>query len=217
MSTSVSADVLAAQLALAELLRTGRDRMLDPQDLPGRYGRVIRSLDLVLQAIHGSAVVAGGWAVWRHGYLGRVTQDVDIVVPIENVGPLLEVAAVSGFEVCTVRPGARPKLCHKETGVEVDILPEDARPGTPSRPAPTTIPHPAKFGAEEGRLRYIDLLGLIELKLAAGRARDESDVKERLAQTGPRGPANPASRSPLRRSDYRFSGSKYFLTNSTVA
>ena len=61
MSTTVSAEVLAAQLELADLLWAGRDRMLNPQDLPGRYGRVIRSLDHLLQAIHGapSSPVAG--------------------------------------------------------------------------------------------------------------------------------------------------------------
>ena len=35
MTTTVSADVLAAQLELAEELRTGREHMLNPQDLPG--------------------------------------------------------------------------------------------------------------------------------------------------------------------------------------
>ena len=168
MSTVVSADVLAAQLELADLLWAGRDRMLDPQDLPGRYGRVIRALDHVLQAIHGQAVVAGGWAVWRHGYLGRITQDVDIVVPVDHLDALLVAAAVSGFEVPVVAPGVWPKLRHKETGVDVDILPEDAVPGTPSRPAPTRIPHPAKLGAEEGRLKYIDLLGLDRTQTGGG-------------------------------------------------
>ena len=42
MGPVISADTLAAQLEMAELLRAGRDRMLDPQDLPGRYGRVVR-------------------------------------------------------------------------------------------------------------------------------------------------------------------------------
>ena len=69
---------------------------------------------------------------------------------------------------------------HKESGVSVDILPEGATPGTPSNPAPTTIPHPSRLGARAHRLSYIDLAGLIELKLAAGRARDESDVVELL-------------------------------------
>ena len=50
MSTSVSPELLVAQLELADQLRDGRDRMLEPQDLPGRYGRVIHALDRLLAA-----------------------------------------------------------------------------------------------------------------------------------------------------------------------
>jgi len=180
MTTAITAQLLAEQLELADTLHAGKDTMLEPQDLPGRYGRVIRGLDRLLEALQGEAVVAGGWAVWRHGYLARVTRDVDIVVPAGLVEELLRVAAVSGFEVLATRPGAWPKLRHKETDVQVDLLPEGATPGTASRPAPTTIPHPSQLGACPGALRYIDLPRLIELKLAAGRARDDSDVVELL-------------------------------------
>jgi len=175
---SITPGSLNAQLQLADLLCAGRGTMLEPQDLPGRYGRVIAALDRLLRATQCEAVVAGGWAVWRHGYLGRVTQDVDIVVPAGRVEELLRVAAVSGFEVLPARPGVWPKLRHKESDVGVDILAEGARPGTPSKPAPTTIPHPSRLGAHGTVLKYIDLPALIELKLAAGRARDESDVVE---------------------------------------
>ena len=192
MTAAVTAQLVAEQLELADLLRAGRDRMLEPQELPGRYGQVIRALDRLLGAIGGEAVVAGGWAVWRHGYLGRVTQDVDIVVPADMVEELLRVAPVGGFEVLPGRAGAWPKLRHKESDVNVDLLPEGATPGTRSQPAPTTIPHPARLGAQVGRLKYIDLAGLVELKLAAGRARDESDVVELLV-------ANPDRVEAIRR------------------
>lgn len=152
--------------------------MLEPQDLPGRYGRVIRALDHLLHAVRSEAVLAGGWAVWRHGYVGRVTQDVDIVVAADAIDELLRVAAVCGFAVSPARGGVWPKLHHKETEISVDVLPEGAVPGTASRPAPTRIPHPSRLGAHGGRLKYIDLAGLVELKLAAGRARDDSDVVE---------------------------------------
>jgi hypothetical protein len=178
MATGMTPQVLAERLELAESLRAGGCDMLEPQELPGRYGRVIRALDRLLQLTQGEAVVAGGWAVWRHGYVGRVTQDVDIVVPAALVEELLRVAAVSGFETLPVHAGIWPKLHHSESDVTVDILPEGATPGTPSRPAPTAIPHPSRLGAQAGALKYIDLAGLIELKLAAGRARDESDVVE---------------------------------------
>lgn len=183
---------LAEQLALADELLRGRDRMTDPQDLPGRYGRVIAAVDRVLQATGAAAVVGGGWAVWRHGYVGRVTQDVDIVLAADCLAEFLRVASVSGFEVLPRPPGRWPKLVHRETGIDVDILPEGERPGTPSRPAPTTIRHPAAMGAAVGRLRYVGLAPLIELKLAAGRTRDENDVVELVR-------ANPEQVETIRR------------------
>jgi len=41
-----------------------------------------------------------------------------------------------------------------------------------------TIPHPQAMGAVRGILKYISLPSLVELKLAAGRLRDEADVVE---------------------------------------
>lgn len=154
--------------------------MLEPQDLPGRYGRVVNAIDRVLAAVNSPAALAGGWAVWRHGYVGPVTQDIDIVLPAGQLEEFLRVAGVAGFEVLTVPEGRWPKLQHKDTGIQVHILPEGARPGTTSRPAPTTIPHPDAIGGQRGHLGYVSLPALVELKLAAGRARDEGDVVELL-------------------------------------
>ena len=129
-------------------------------------------------AIACEAVIGGGWAVWRHGFVGRVTQDIDVVLPAGQLDEFLTVAAVSGFQILTQPAGRWPKLLHKETGTDVDVLPEGARPGVPTRRAPTTIPEPRKLGAAGTRLRYAHLPGLIELKLAAGRARDVADIVE---------------------------------------
>jgi hypothetical protein len=174
----VTLESLTEQLRLADELFAGRDHMFEPQDLPGRWGRVIRALDHLLQVVDCPAVVGGGWAVWRHGFQGRMTQDVDIVLPTDRIDDFLRAAAVAGFEVLAHPPGRWPKLIHKETGIKVDILPEGQRPGTPTKPAPTTLPHPSALGASGTTLRYITLPALIELKLAAGRGRDESDVIE---------------------------------------
>ncbi len=124
--------------------------MLEPQDLPGRYGRVVKAIDQVLRAVDCEAVVGGGWAVWRHGYVGRVTQDVDVVLPSNHIDEFVQAASVSGFEVLAHPEGRWPKLCHRETGIEVDVLPEGGRPGTTERPAPTTIAHPKSMGAIRG-------------------------------------------------------------------
>jgi hypothetical protein len=174
----ITAEALTQQLQLADLLLAGRDRMLEPQDLPGRYGRVVKALDQVLHACNCESAVDGGWAVWRHGYVSRVTQTIDIALPSDRIEDFLRAAAVCGFDVLTPPEGRWPKLCHRETGIEVDVLPEGGRPGTASRSAPTTIPHPKLMGAVRGTLRYISLPSLIELKLAAGRLRDEADVLE---------------------------------------
>ncbi|MFL5330976.1 MAG: hypothetical protein ACJ8C4_18950 [Gemmataceae bacterium] len=163
---------------MAEALRLGRDRMLEPQDLPGRFGRVIKAIDRVLAAAGIQAVLAGGWAVWRHGYDGRMTNDVDVAIAADRVTEFMQMAAVSGFQVLNVGAGQWPKLIHKDTGIQVDILAEGARPGMSTRPAPTTIPSPQLMGARGSALTYIRLESLVELKLAAARPKDEADVIE---------------------------------------
>src|SRR5262249_4469220 len=96
----------------------------------------------------------------------------------DRVDEFLRTAVVSGFEILPQQAGRWPKIMHKDTGIQVDVLPEGSRLGTTSRPGPTTIPHPATMGAKDPILRYVSLPSLIELKIAAGRARDESDVVE---------------------------------------
>src|SRR5438552_2480256 len=96
---------LVEQLKLADELRAGRERMLEPQDLPGRYGRVIKAIDHLLDALKCEAVIGGGWAVWRHGYIGRVTLDVDIVLGADRIAEFLRAAAVAGFDVFPQQPG----------------------------------------------------------------------------------------------------------------
>jgi hypothetical protein len=178
----VTLDLLAERLELADQLHFGRDSMFEPQDLPGRYGRVIKAVDHLVRTLDCEAVVGGGWAVWRHGFLGRITQDVDIVLPAARIDEFLRAASASGFDVLPQAAGRWPKVWHKETQIKVDILPEGAQPGTPDRPAPTTIPHPQKLGAVKGQLKYISLAALVELKLAAARDRDIADIVELIRE-----------------------------------
>lgn len=174
----VTLEFLTEQLELGEELLARRGTMFEPQDLPGRYGRVVKAIDHLLQVMNCESVLGGSWAVWHHGYFARMTQDIDIVLAADRIEEFLQVASFSGFEVLPQPQGRWPKVRHKDTDVKVDILPEGARPGVPSRLAPTTIPHPVRMGAVPGKLNYIALPALIELKLAAGRGRDESDLIE---------------------------------------
>jgi hypothetical protein len=177
---TVTLEWLTQQLALGEQLLALRGTMFEPQDLPGRFGRVIKDIDRVLQPIDSAAVLAGGWAVWRHGYFARMTQDVDIVLPADKVDDFLRTASVAGFELLHAVEGRWPKVQHKATDITVDILPQGGRPGTADNLAPTLIAHPSDMGGTDARLHYITLPALVQLKLAAGRARDESDVIELL-------------------------------------
>jgi hypothetical protein len=77
---AITLEHVRERLELADQLREGRDSMFEPEDLPGRYGGVVRALNHLLAAVDAEAVLGGGWAVWRHGFLGRVTQDVEIVL-----------------------------------------------------------------------------------------------------------------------------------------
>lgn len=171
-----SLEYLTEQVELAEQLMAGRSAMLEPQDLPGRFGRVVKAIDRLLKAIQGEAVLGGGWAVWRHGFAERVTRDVDIVLAAHIIPEFLRAAAFSGFQVLPQVPGRWPKVLHKETGVKVDILPEGQRPGVASKLAPTTIRPPGQMGASGFSLQYISLPALFELKIAAGREQDQADV-----------------------------------------
>jgi hypothetical protein len=152
--------------------------MLTPQDLPGRYGRVVRAVDHLLDVLKCPSVLAGGWAVWRNGFVGRVTQDIDIVLPADRIEEFVRLAGVSGFEVLPHLEGRWPKARHKDTDVQVVMVPENARPGVAAKLAPTTIRHPLAMGGQGAALVYVDLPALVELKIAAGRIGDEHDVVE---------------------------------------
>src|SRR6516225_11413572 len=101
---------LTERLALADELLARRADMLDPQDLPGRYGRVVKAVDHLLQVIGCPAVLGGGWAVWRHGFVGRITQDIDIALPADRIDEFMRVASVAGFQVLPQPKGRWPKL-----------------------------------------------------------------------------------------------------------
>jgi hypothetical protein len=169
---------LTERLELADRLRVGGKAMLTPQDLPGRYGRVVRAIDRLLDILQCPSVLAGGWAVWRHGFVGRVTQDIDIVLPADRIEEFVRLAAVSGFEVLPQPEGRWPKARHKDTDIQLDILPENARPGSAGKLAPTTIRHPWAMGGQGSALVYVNLPALVELKIAAGRVGDEHDIVE---------------------------------------
>ena len=72
MSTNESElALLQEQVEISEQLWAGRETMFQPQDLPGRYGRIVASLDRILG--HGLPKCFGGrvgrvaaWLSWTN-------------------------------------------------------------------------------------------------------------------------------------------------------
>jgi hypothetical protein len=115
--------------------------------------------------------IVGGVAVVHHGY-PRTTEDVDVLVEKDADARLDAALASHGFERVSER-----RLTHVPTGVRVDVLVA----GTPlPRDGRGVYPSPRELGASPHDARVVDLGGLLELKLRAGRHRDIADVVELL-------------------------------------
>jgi len=115
--------------------------------------------------------LVGGVAVVHHGY-PRTTEDVDVLVEQRAEARLDAALASHGFERASER-----RLTHVPTGVRVDVLVA----GTPlPREGRGVYPSPRDLGASPRDARVVDLGGLLELKLRAGRHRDIADVVELL-------------------------------------
>lgn len=143
----------------------------------GPHGRVLRDAERVLKAINAKAAIVGGLAVIHHGYQ-RYTRDVDIVLPADAVAEFLRIAPVQGFRVGRKDKYGWHKLVHKETGMDLHLVPE----GKPGKAAPSSIPGPRELGVRSGTLGFPSLPRLVELKLLAGRLKDHADIVELLKE-----------------------------------
>ena len=93
--SAVTLASLTERLELADELLARRAEMLDAQDLPGRYGRVVKAVDHLLQAIGCPAVLGGGWLASGAG-LGLEGQ---------LIGVALGITAFGVVNAIGVRPG----------------------------------------------------------------------------------------------------------------
>jgi hypothetical protein len=142
-------------------------------------GSVHRSLIKVarrLQEIGIDYAVAGGMALFRHGYR-RFTEDIDILVNREGLQLIHDRLEGLGY----LRPFAGSKnLRDTETGVRIEFLITGQFPGD-GKPSDLPFPEPSEAGIEIDGISYLSLDSLINLKLASGltnplRAKDIGDV-----------------------------------------
>ena len=122
--------------------------------------------------------VCGGLALFAHGYR-RFTEDVDILVTQDGLERAHK--ALDGLGYVPPFSGSQ-NLRDAESRVKIEFLVTGAYPGD-GKPKPVAFPDPAAVAVELDGVQYLNLVTLVELKLASGmtdlgRLRDLSDVLE---------------------------------------
>ncbi len=138
----------------------------------------LRRISLKLDELRVPYAIAGGMALVAHGY-DRTTVDIDILVTAEGLAKIH--TALGGLGYLAPFQGSR-QLRDTQSGVRIEFLVTGQYPGD-GKPKPVAFPHPDAVSREMGGIRYVDLVPLIELKLASGmtnpgRLKDLADVQE---------------------------------------
>ncbi len=136
----------------------------------------LRNLTQALNELGVDYAVAGSMAMFLHGYR-RFTEDVDVLVTRDGLTKIHETLEGRGY----VKPfEASKNLRDTRTGVKIDFLISGQYPGD-GKPGAIAFPIPSQASKESGGIHFIDLVPLIELKLASGRAphrgKDLDDVQ----------------------------------------
>lgn len=129
--------------------------------------RVIRRLERAKLTY----AVMGGLAVYAHGY-HRFTDDVAILLTREGLDEFRRLFVPRNYDPV---PGRGRRFVDRQNGITVDILVTGLHPGF-GKPGPITFPDPASVRQVIDSVPYIDLVTLVQLKLAARRHQDFADV-----------------------------------------
>ncbi|MBX9678988.1 MAG: nucleotidyltransferase family protein [Gemmataceae bacterium] len=150
-------------------------RFFDEKD---RVHETLRNIGKRLEEIGVPYAVAGGLALFKHGFR-RFTEDVDILVTKAGLKTIHERLDGLGY----VPPFAGSKnLRDANTGVKIEFLVSGDYPGD-GKPKAIAFPLPQEAAMQIHGIQYVRLETLVELKLASGmtnaeRLKDLSDVLE---------------------------------------
>ena len=131
--------------------------------------RVVRLLDKARIPY----VIIGGMALQVHGY-ERMTKDVDVLLTRPGFDEFRRLYVPKYFEPV---PGFSRRFVDRKNQRGVDILLTGLYPGR-GKPGPIAFPDPERVRQQIKSVQYLELVPLIELKLAARRHRDFADVVE---------------------------------------
>ena len=124
--------------------------------------------------------VVGGMALFFHGFR-RFTEDVDLLVTRESLRTIHD--KLEGLGYLPPFKGSK-HLRDTDTGVRIEFLTTGDYPGD-GLPKPLAFPDPAKVSEEIDGIQFLQLIPLVELKLASGlsnpgRVKDLGDVQEMI-------------------------------------
>ncbi len=117
--------------------------------------------------------IAGGMAVNAHKYK-RTTADVDFLLNRRGFERFCELFVDKFYDRV---PGRNRRFVDRKNGVNIDILITGQYPGT-GKPGPIAFPEPSEVSQTIDKAEVLDIVNLVQLKLAARRYRDFGDVVE---------------------------------------
>jgi hypothetical protein len=135
--------------------------------------KTLRRLVKKLEKAGIAYAVLGGMALNAHRYR-RVTTDVDVLLTAEGLAEFKRRFVGKDYEPVEGRPR---RFTDRKNGVRLDVLVTGHFPGS-GRPGPVAFPDPSQVAQRMEDVVYVDLVNLIQLKLAARRWRDFADVVE---------------------------------------
>jgi len=122
--------------------------------------------------------VVGGMALFHHGYR-RFTEHIDLLVARDSLKTVHDKLEGTGYRPLFANS---KNLRDTELGVRIEFLVAGEFPGD-GKPKPIAFPPPGTASELEDGIRYLNLVSVIELKLASGltnplRLRDIADVQD---------------------------------------
>jgi len=137
----------------------------------GREHKTMRRLVRRLERAGIPYAVMGGMAVNAHEHR-RTTGDVDVLLTSKGLVEFKQRFAPKNYAAVPNRPR---RFVDKINQVEVDILVTGLFPGS-GKPGPIAFPEPTSVSEIINKIRVVDMVTLIQLKLAARRHQDFADV-----------------------------------------
>lgn len=139
--------------------------------------KTLRKIAARLQGLNVEYAIAGGMALFIHGYR-RFTEDVDILVTAESLDVIHH--NLEGLGYIAPFSGSR-NLRDTDSGVRIEFLVTGGFPGD-GKPKPVSFPEPTSASIEVDGIQFLTLPRLVELKLASGmtnprRLQDLADVQ----------------------------------------